>query len=155
MSQIDVVRKQVLVILEELVMQVHGIALDKGTSLGETLAHLGAGEASRPIIPGGTSVAAQVEHICFYMDVLLDYMQGQAVEGIDWQRSWNVRQLSPTEWEALRERLQSTYDRVRSQLESPAGWETEEQINGALGIVAHTAYHLGAIRQIARTVKSQ
>lgn len=150
----ELIRTQLYSLMEEIFEQVHGFALDKGTSLGETLAALTAEEASQPIVPGGTSIAAQSEHICFYMDVLLDYMQGIKVEGIDWSKSWNVRELTPEEWNGLRRRLQQTYQQVMLLLKGFVSWDTEEKVNGAIGIVTHTAYHLGSIRQILKVVKA-
>lgn len=153
-SSEELIRAQIYSLMEEIFEQVHGYALDKGTSLGETLANLTAEEASRPIVEGGTSIAAQTEHICFYMDVLLDYMQGIKVEGIDWSKSWNVRELTPDEWNGLKRRLQETYLQVMHLLKGFRTWDSEEKVNGAIGILAHTAYHLGSIRQILRVVKA-
>jgi hypothetical protein len=153
-SSEELIRTQLYSLMEEIFEQVHGFALDKGTSLGETLATLTAEEASRPIVDGGTSIAAQTEHICFYMDVLLDYMQGIKVEGIDWSKSWNVRKLTTEAWNGLKRRLQQTYQQVMILLKSSPAWDTEEKVNGAIGILAHTAYHLGSIRQILKVVKA-
>lgn len=152
-SSEELIRTQLHSLMEEVFEQVHGFALDKGTSLGETLATLTAEEASRPIVESGTSIAAQTEHICFYMDVLLDYMQGIKVEGIDWSKSWNVRDLTPEEWNGLKRRLHETYLQVMHLLKGFRSWDTEEKVNGAIGIITHTAYHLGSIRQIMRVVR--
>ncbi len=49
-------------------------------------------------------------------------------------------------WAALRTRLREEYDRLVVAVEMHARWD-EDALGVALGAVAHTAYHLGAIRQ--------
>jgi hypothetical protein len=45
-----------------------------------------------------------------------------------------------------------TYGRVLALTRSFDAWEGEGQISGALAVLAHSAYHLGAIRQALRVV---
>jgi len=134
-------------VLEETFEQVQGIYLDKGTSLFETLATITATEASQPLSAQCSSIAAQVFHICYYLDVLLGYMRGQPPADVNWPASWEVTTVSPAEWDALRQRLHETYQRVRSSFQRAETWESEDGRSGALAIVVHTAYHLGEIRQ--------
>ncbi|MEZ4664470.1 MAG: hypothetical protein R2911_43615 [Caldilineaceae bacterium] len=55
--------------LKETFESVHGVYLDKGTSLFETLADISAAEASIPVGGKCATIAAQVEHTRFYLDV--------------------------------------------------------------------------------------
>ena len=133
--------------LEETFERVNGIYLDRGTSLFETLETITAEQASRPISAQCASIAGQVEHVRFYLEVLQDYMQGKAVGKIDWQASWYVKTVTPEEWNALKQRLRASYESVTALIKSFTTWEGEDEIGGALAIVVHTAYHLGEIRQ--------
>ena len=133
-------------LLDETFVRVHGIYLDKGTSFFETLATITAEEASRPVGGKCATLAAQVEHVRYYLDVLEGHMVKQPPEKVDWGEIWRtVHSVTPTEWTASQERLNTTYQRVRESMQNLA-WD-EDEIGAALAIVIHTAYHLGEIRQ--------
>ena len=140
-------RSELFAILEETFERVDGIYLDKGTSLFETLDSITAAEASRPLSKHCASIAAQVNHVRYYMEVLAAYMRQQPPEVVDWVASWRMAPVSNAEWDALRERLRDTYQQVRGLFESIDVWDGDEDISGAMAIVVHTAYHLGEIRQ--------
>ncbi|HJQ31270.1 MAG TPA: DinB family protein [Pyrinomonadaceae bacterium] len=122
--------------------------LDQGCGLFQTVEQLTAEDASRPTRPGGTTVAAHCAHVKFYLDVLHRYMQGDS-EPADWKQSWLVQTVSAEEWEALKRELRGAYDTVAEALRSAEGWG-ERNVGAAMAIVAHTAYHLGAVRQLLR-----
>ena len=131
-----------------------GIYLDKGTTLFETLATISAEEASRPLSANCATLAAQVEHVRFYMEVLERYMQGENVSGADWGAVWRtVSAVTPEEWEASKARLRATYERIVGEMREIADWNSDNAIGGPLGIIIHTAYHLGEIRQALCTLK--
>ena len=140
-------------LLEETFSKVEGIYLDGGTSLFETLDTVSAGAASRPITPDGTTIASQVGHVRFYLTVMEDYIQGKWYEKVDWQGSWKPKTVTPEEWDALKQDLRDTHERVVDLIKSFDEWNDERKLGGALGILTHTAYHLGAIRQIIRVVR--
>src|SRR6266496_1404975 len=147
--------KSLFACLEETFEEVHGLYLDKGTSLFETLAGVSAAEASRPIADNCATLAAQVEHVRFYLDVLCDVIRSREVVKIDWKEIWQtVRQVTPEEWEGEKLRLRETYDRTLTTLKNIKGWDGEYEIGGALSILAHTAYHLGGIRQALGAIRS-
>lgn len=131
---------------EETFAQVNGIFLDKGTSLLETLAGVTAEQASEANGPGQATIAAQVEHVCFYIEVLESVMEGKPVGKVDWKEIWRRRAgVAPEEWDALRARLRGGYERVLRRARA-SDWRGEEDISGALAILVHTAYHLGGLR---------
>ncbi|MBV9790763.1 MAG: DinB family protein [Chloroflexi bacterium] len=135
-------------IFNETFEKVNGIYLDKGTSLFETLATVSAEEASRPIARECASIAAQVNHVRYYLEVLCAYTRGQPPASLDWPGSWQqVTTVSPAEWDAQRQQLYDTYQQTRALFENLEDWNAEDQVGGALAIVVHTAYHLGEIRQ--------
>jgi len=145
---------ELLSLLTETFESVQGIYLDRGTSLTETLAGITAQEASIPVGNKCATIAAQVTHVCFYLDVLYRYIKTGENEQVDWGEIWRtVRQVTPEEWSALQERLRKTYERTKEMVQSYDRWDTENSLGGAMAIVAHTAYHLGEIRQATCTLK--
>jgi len=140
-------------VLEETFQKVEGVYLDRGTSLFETLNSVTAEAASKSIIAGGTTIAAHTAHVNFYLNVIQDYMQGKTADKIDWSQSWLTKTVNSQEWEALRKQLSDTHERIMQLIRSYDDWNDDKKIGGALAVVAHTAFHLGAIRQILRVVK--
>lgn len=146
----------ILFVLDEAFNTVHGVFLDPGTSLFETLATITAIEASQPVSPTCATLAAQVEHVQFYLDTTLGYMQGALKGKTDWKHIWEtVNTVSAEEWEAIKMRLQASYEQVVAYLMALDSYENEDNLYGALSVVIHTAYHLGEIRQALCTLKTE
>jgi len=145
---------ELLSLLTETFESVQGIYLDRGTSLLETLAGITAQEASIPVGNKCATIAAQVTHVCFYLDVLYRYIKTGQNEPVDWGEIWRtVSEVTPEEWNALQERLRQTYERTKETVQSYDRWDMENSLGGAMAIVTHTAYHLGEIRQATCTLK--
>jgi hypothetical protein len=152
-TQTDLFRKELLVILEETFTHVHGIYLDGGTSLFETLAKLSAEDASIRTADEGATLAAQVEHVRFYLDVLDDVMRTHQPARVDWRDIWTrVSTVSSEEWESSMRRLRESYERVVQTITTYDDWHDDYGFGGALAVLTHTAYHLGGIRQGVRHV---
>jgi hypothetical protein len=148
-------KKELFESLEETLEQVRGIYLDKGTSLFETLDSLSAEDASRPIADKCATIAAQVEHVRFYLDVLNDVLQKEEVTKVDWREIWTkVGEVTPEEWEGEKRRLKESYQRVMATIKNYEKWEGEYGISGSLAVLTHTAYHLGGIRQALCAIRS-
>ena len=127
--------------------------IDPGTSVFETLATISSEDASRPVSARCASIAAQVEHVCFFLTLTLRLARGEAVGAVDWAASWQCTSVTDEEWAALKGRLRDAYQAIRSLSRDPRTWEDETAIGGAMGLVVHTAYHLGEIRQALCTVR--
>jgi len=154
-AAIELFKKELFECLEETFERVRGIYLDRRTSLFETLEGVSAEEASRPACDGCATVAAQVEHVRFYLDVLHDAMRKEEVTRVAWQDIWQrVREVTPEEWEGQKRDLRESYRRVLGTLRGFDRWQGEYGIAGSLAILAHTAYHLGGIRQSLRVIRS-
>jgi hypothetical protein len=148
-AQIPVPRlkKPLLRCLEETFTEVHGIYLDKGTTLFETLESITAEEASERISPNTATIAAQVEHVRFYLDVLDKYIKTLEDSKNNWREIWEtVGEVTPTEWEETKARLRDSYSKVMATINSFEQWDRKYDIAGALSVLTHTAYHLGGIR---------
>jgi hypothetical protein len=155
-QQIDQERftAELFAVLKETFEQVQGIYLDRGTSLFETLAQISAAEASRPVSAQCASLAAQVAHVTFYLDVLERFLRTRQNEKADWGDIWRrVKAVTPEAWANSQQQLKQTYQRLLETLRNLEDWDDGDTIGGALGIVAHTAYHLGEIRQALCVIK--
>jgi hypothetical protein len=143
-------------ILDEAFVTHHGIFLDKGTSLFETLETITAEEASIPVGVKCPTLAAQVAHVNFYLEVIEAYILKKDTGKVDWGDIWRrVNKVSPQEWQAYKDQLKETYQRIFIMLQNlkPADWNEERPIGGAMAIAVHTSYHLGEIRQAMCTIK--
>jgi hypothetical protein len=144
---------EALSLLDETFEKVVGIYLDRQTSLNETLAATSALEASTPPLAGGSSIAGHVTHIRLYLRILNDYMNGVKHSNLDWKQSWLVVQVTAAEWDQLREDLRADYASLKERWKNQTDWAKEDWLGGALAIIVHTAYHLGAIRQMILFVR--
>lgn len=158
MTELDLaqtVRRDLLDFFTETFEQVKGIYLDRNTSLFETLATISAEDASKPVSPTCATLAAQVAHVRFYVDVLEQYLNDDPPEKVDWGEVWRtVSTVTPEQWEVSKAELRASYDRVRALVES------FEQIDGdrfgnTVAIIVHSAYHLGEIRQALCTIQQR
>ena len=152
----DVFTGQLFALLEETFEQVQGIYLDRGTSLFETLATISAQEASRPVSEQCATLAAQVKHVTFYLDVLADYIRTKENVRLDWSYIWRTtREVTPEEWALLKQDLERAYQQVCALFRDTQDWSDEDTLGGALAVVVHSAYHLGEIRQALCTLQPQ
>jgi hypothetical protein len=122
--------------------------LDRGVGIFSTLDKLSAEQVSREL--AATTIAAQTEHAKFYLDRLCEFMTGRT-ERVNWEQSWLIDEVNDAEWIALRESVRKSYENTLRCFAGIEDW-SEDNVGMAIGMVAHTAYHLGAIRQIAKLV---
>ena len=141
-------------LLDETFDNVHGYFLDKGASMFETLATVTAEEASIPVGGKCATLAAQVKHVAFYLDVLENNVRTQQYEQQDWGKIWReTSTVTPEEWEALKEQLRESYNRIKQLINDTTEWPSDWHIGGAIAAIVHTAYHLGEIRQALCTLQ--
>jgi hypothetical protein len=55
--------------------------------------------------------------------------------------------VSETEWKALLASLRAEYAALKEGLATGPAWEDEDILTGTFGLIAHGAWHLGAVRQ--------
>jgi hypothetical protein len=118
------------------------------------LDELSAEAASTAPVPGGASIAAHVDHVCYGLDLMNRWSEGEANPwaDADWTASWRRTTVTEPEWAALRARLRTTARRWHAAL-GKARELSATELNGVIASVAHLAYHLGAIRQIDRSIQ--
>jgi len=141
-------------ILSEIFDTFHEMYLDPGTSLFETLQTITAAQASIPVGGQCASLAAQVKHVDFFLEVLEREIRTGQTGGEDWDEIWRtVKSVNAEEWDSIRNHLKETYDRVTDTLRDPSAWDTDRKLGNALAIAVHSAYHLGEIRQALCTIR--
>lgn len=148
------VGNELIDILTETFDSVMGIYLDKGTSLFETLAPITAEQASRPVSATCANLAAQVNHTRYYLEVLTSDLKEIDPGSLDWNGSWQVGAVTDAEWSDLRDRLRRQVEDTMTTIRTTTAWEVEDRFGAALAILAHTAYHLGEIRQALCTIQN-
>jgi len=144
---------EIIDILEETFETHHGVYLDKGTSLFETLDRISAEEASIPVGNQCATIAAQVEHVIFYIEVLRKDITGQEINKPDWSEIWGrVSIVSSEKWNDIKIRLRAEYEKLSVMLRRHDNWKHDDAVGGSIAILVHTAYHLGEIRQALCTI---
>ena len=125
------------------------VFLDLNTGMFTTLGKISAEQASTEI--NSNTIAAHAEHARFYIELLDNYLN-KVLRIMDFKESWRIKPVSEDEWDKLRENLSRTYRKLSETLQKNEEWNLNT-ITVAMGIVAHTAYHLGAIRQMVKNVE--
>lgn len=120
-----------------------------GSGIFGTIEKLSAEEAS--ILVQSTTIAAHIDHTRYYLWMANTYMNGDKPE-LDWSESWKISSVDENTWSRFKIELQNEYTTLLENINSLTSLD-EQSLNGILGSLAHSAYHLGAIRQMAKTVK--
>ena len=123
--------------------------LERRVGVFSTLDALSAEQVSKEV--NGTTIAAHTEHFKFYLDRLCEFIKGRT-EPVDWEQSWLIEDVNETEWKALRDVVRKAYENVLRTFAEVETWNGDN-IGDAVAIIAHTAYHLGAIRQMMKAVR--
>lgn len=104
--------------------------------------------SSRPM-PGRTTIAMHVEHVCLSLEMFNRWAKGESNPwaSADWSAAWDRGNVTEAEWRDLRDRLRQQAAAARETVRVRTAWD-EAAISHALSVGAHTAYHMGEIRQI-------
>lgn len=104
--------------------------------------------SSRPM-PGKTTIAAHVDHVWYGLTLMNRWASGDPNPWADsdWNASWQRGIVTDDEWRTLRDRLREQVKAWQNIVATRTEWD-DVTAAGALSSAAHTAYHLGAIRQI-------
>jgi hypothetical protein len=122
---------------------------EPGCAVLGTLDRLSAEQASVPFGQGaGSTIASHAEHLRWSLALSNALVRGEIVSG-DWEQSWSVRTATATEWDDLRSALRREFETLRQTMRSQTDLP-EQYVTAGIAIIAHGAYHLGAIRQIVR-----
>ena len=105
--------------------------------------------------PGRSSIAAHVDHLQFGLALLNRWAAGEENpwSGADFNASWQRRAVTNDQWHALRDTLRRDAESWRASVAARGSWD-DVSAAAALSTAAHTAYHLGAIRQVLQEVSA-
>jgi hypothetical protein len=127
------------------------VVLDLNTGWAQTLSALTAAQASRPVVPGGTTVAGQTAHAAYALELFEDIVLNRPTQA-DWPGSFDPSHVDEAAWAAQQARLFAVAGRVAALMRANVSWP-ETHVRSAIGSLVHLAYHLGAVRQMARVVE--
>ncbi len=114
---------------------------------------LSATEASRSV-DGGATIAAHAQHLRYGISLMNRWATagGNPFADAMWDEAWMISAVDAGEWDAIRRGLADETARWRSALAQPREAAPIE-VSGMIASVAHLAYHLGAVRQIAKRAR--
>jgi len=114
-----------------------------------------ASTASRRPVPGKLSIAAHVDHVHFGLALLNRFAAGEPnpFVGADGNASWRRIAVTDSEWRTLRDALRDESEKWKTALATRTDWD-DTMAAGAISTAVHTAYHIGAIRQVLYVVDS-
>ncbi|MFN2445028.1 MAG: DinB family protein [Vicinamibacterales bacterium] len=125
--------------------------LDPG--LMRSLETLSAAQASAVPPGGGASIAAHVDHLRYGLELLNRWSRGEEpFAEADYSASWHLITVSEAEWASRRHALAREAYAWRDALSQPRELDATE-LAGLVASIVHLAYHLGAMRQIDRTMR--
>ena len=118
-----------------------------------SLDKLSAAEASRSSL-GGATIAAHALHLAYGLGLNNRWARegGNPFADAKWDEAWKTSTVSDAEWKAIRETLAAEVQEWRDVLSRPRD-VSDVELRGMIGVTAHTAYHLGAIRQIDKSLR--
>ena len=153
---VDVFRDQFLVVWNELFQPTSGphYLLDDNNSFFETLADISAEEANIPVSRQSATLAAQVQHTAFYVEALRKGLESNWEYKADWDASWQIDPVDDAEWRALIGRLRAAHEWIVTFAHQHDDWNAD-YVGGAFGLAAHSAYHLGEVRQGIGVIRSR
>ena len=121
----------------------------------ETLATITAAEASIPVGGKCATLAAQVKHVAFYLDVVDKTVRAPNTPASDWGEIWRtVGAVTPEEWAAIQGELRASYNRIIALVHDTPDWDNMRTIGGAIAghkVQQHYTQPLAGQQIIVRT----
>jgi len=131
-----------------------GLALNSGDlGLLRSLDTLTAAQASRSA-NGGATIAAHAEHVRYGLSLMNRWAAegGNPFADAAWDAAWALSSVDEAAWREIRTGLANEAHRWLQRLRAPREM-SDIDYSGVVASIAHLAYHLGAIRQIARETR--
>ncbi|ULH14947.1 hypothetical protein MF271_13340 [Deinococcus sp. KNUC1210] len=120
-----------------------GLFSEPNTGLLTLLGTLSAAQASEPVAAGRPCPAAFVGHLAQLLRFSAASLCGTP-EFPDFAAPWQVRHVSPDEWQQLQRELGGAFAALRAVV--VRGRLDEDRLNEALTALTHAATHTGALR---------
>jgi len=118
-----------------------------------SLDKLSAAEASRSV-NGGATIAAHAQHVRYGLSLMNRWATagGDPFADATWEAAWKTGSVDAPAWKEIRNGLREEAARWLTALGAPRD-VSETELTGMIASIAHLAYHLGAIRQIAKDAR--
>ena len=118
-----------------------------------SLEKLSAAEASISVNEGAT-IAAHAQHVRYGLSLMNRWARegGNPFADAKWDEAWKISAVDARTWQEIHAGLRDETQRWLEILQSPRDCSGIE-LTGMISSVAHLAYHLGAIRQISKSVR--
>ena len=119
----------------------------------KSLDKLSAADASRSVNQGAT-IAAHAQHVRYGLSLMNRWARegGNPFADARWDEAWKVSTVEDAAWAEIRSGLRDETQRWLDILRSPRE-VMDIELTGMIASIAHLAYHLGAIRQINKSVR--
>ena len=103
---------------------------------------------------GGATIAAHVRHVSYGLSLMNRWARdgGNPFANADWGEAWQTSTVDEATWRRIRGELQAEVSAWLPALKTPRD-VADIEMSGMMASVAHLAYHLGAIRQIAKAAR--
>jgi len=131
-----------------------GFVLNTGDiGLLRSLENLSAADASRSANDGAT-IAAHAQHVRYGLSLMNHWASagGNPFADAKWDEAWKISTVGEKEWREIRDGLRDEARRWIDVLKTPRD-VADVELTGLVASVAHLAYHLGAIRQIHKSIR--
>lgn len=118
-----------------------------------SLDRLSAADASRST-NGGATIAAHARHLQYGLSLMNRWAStgGNPFADATWDEAWKTSAVDERAWTEIRTGLRDEAHRWLETLGTPRQ-AMDVELSGMIGSIAHLAYHLGAIRQIASVAR--
>jgi len=110
---------------------------------------LSAADASHSV-HGGATIAAHAQHVSYGLSLMNRWAAegGNPFADAKWDEAWKTTSVDDRQWSEIRSGLRDQCGRWLQALGAPRD-VGRAALTGMISSIAHLAYHLGAIRQIA------
>jgi len=118
-----------------------------------SLDKLSAVEASHSV-NGGATIAAHTQHVRYGLSLMVRWATqgGDPFADATWDEAWKMVDVDEQTWTDIRNGLRDEAARWLTALRTPRD-VSDIELTGMMASIAHLAYHLGAIRQIAKNAR--
>jgi hypothetical protein len=119
----------------------------------KSLDKLSAADASRSVNDGAT-IAAHAQHVRYGLSLMNRWARqgGNPFADAKWEEAWKLTVVDDAAWSEIRGGLGDETRQWLEVLRSPRE-VIDVELTGMIASIAHLAYHLGAIRQIDKSVR--
>ena len=122
-----------------------------GSGLLGTLERISAEKASAP--HQGSTIAAHSEHLRWSLALTNAFARGEQPK-INWSESWSLKTADTKAWDKLRTDLKNEFETLYTNLQRQNDFSDEKMLTSIVALIPHAAYHLGAIRQMAKALSN-